>query len=329
MGGRAILLTGGTGFIGSAVVRELLAQHAFSEQFELRVLTRSTLPRWMADGGVVAVPGDLAQPATMDGLGTGVATVLHLASQIGGEPAAIAEVNERGTGALLAEARRAGISRFLYLSTCAVYGDGVHRGSGESDLVPAPVSATSRTRLAAERMVLAEGGMVLRPHLVYGDGDRHVVPTLLRWIRSVPALADGGTGRTSLCAVRDLAAATVALATRDWEPGAVFHVNHPEPVAYRDLITAVCTVLDLPVPGLDLPVAEHRALTRVAMPGLSEHQYSLLTEDHWYASDRIWRVTGVAPGPGPAGRLAEAAPWYRLTTGAWSKSAPGSPAHGR
>jgi nucleoside-diphosphate-sugar epimerase len=307
-GRRVVLVTGGTGFVGSAVVRELLAMRP---DVEPHVLSRSELPQWMVEAGVVMVRGDLTQPSTVEGLGRDVFAVLHLASQIGGDPATVSAVNERGTATLLAMARQADISRVLYVSTCAVYGGKAHRGETEAELVPAPVSITSRSRLAAERLVLANGGVVLRPHLLYGEGDAHVVPTLLRWIRAVPAWAGGAAGRTSLCAVRDLAAAVVALLDKPWQRGSVFHVNHPEPVGYRDLITMVCELLAVPPPRGDLPIAQHHLRTTAAMPQLSEHQYSLLTDDHWYASDRIWRFTGISPGPGLAQRLAEAAPWYR------------------
>ncbi|MBP2327143.1 nucleoside-diphosphate-sugar epimerase [Kibdelosporangium banguiense] len=307
------LVTGATGFIGSAVVRELLTQHAGRR---VRVLTRQPIPQWMTEAGVTAVRGDLTQPSTLQGMCAGVGTVLHFASQIGGDPKTCAAVNEHGTRALLDEARRSGVTRVICLSTSAVYGMGAHRGFGESELVPAPVSVTSRTRLAAERMVLAVGGMVLRPNVVYGNGDRHVVPTLVRWLRSVPMWADGGSARMSLVAVTDLAAAAVALAGMKWDIGRVFHVNHPQPVRARELITRVCELLELPLPEGDLSVADHRTMTREAMPALTDHQHSMLVEDHWYDSSGIWDFTGLAPGPGLIARLPEAAGWYRDRLGA-------------
>ncbi|WP_284746736.1 NAD-dependent epimerase/dehydratase family protein [Amycolatopsis sp. RTGN1] len=181
------------------------------------------------------------------------------------------------------------------------------------ELVLDPASPTSRSRLAGERLVLAAGGTVLRPHLVHGPGDRHVVPALVRWIQAVPAWAEGGTARTSLVAVADLAAAIAVLALDPGlsRPGEVFHVADPRPVRIRGLVTAVCALLDLPLPATDLPLAEHRARTRAALPSLTDHQYSLLTRDHWYESSRIWELTGVTPRP----RLAEAADWYRASLG--------------
>ncbi|MDT8911889.1 NAD-dependent epimerase/dehydratase family protein [Amycolatopsis sp. PS_44_ISF1] len=321
-----ILVTGASGFIGAAVVRELVRRGAGPR---LRVLARRPAPAWMTEAGVAEWRGDLTDAAGLAGACSGISTVVHLASHIGGDARQGTAVNEDGTRDLLAEARRAGVRHSLYLSTCAVYRDGDHRGAaesvrrpgdagpGRSALVTDPASATSRSRLAAERLVRAAGGVVLRPHLVYGAGDRHVVPTLVRWLRAVPAWADGGLARTSVVAVEDLARvfAAFALDPGRGRPGEVFHLADPRPVRMRTLVTAVCEGLGLPIPTADLRLGEHRARTRAALAWLSEHQYSLLTRDHWYESSRVWARTGEPVGPGLAARMAEAAPAYREALG--------------
>lgn len=308
-----ILVTGASGFIGTAVIREMVARGMGPQ---VRVLARRPIPAWQTDAGVRTWRGDLTDAAGLAGICTGVTTLVHLASQVGGGPELCTAVNEEGTKNIIAEANRAGTSRVLYLSTCAVYRDGVHRGASEAALVTDPSSATSRSRLAGERLVRASGGIVLRPHLVHGAGDRHVVPTLVRWLNAVPAWAGSGSARTSQVAVTDLAAVIAALVQKPGagRPGEVFHVADPRPIRLRRLITAVCELLGLPVPTACLTLDEHRARTRAALPALTEHQFSLLTQDHWYESSRIWALTGVSPGPGFATRLAEAADWYRETS---------------
>ncbi|GAA3548010.1 hypothetical protein GCM10022222_34520 [Amycolatopsis ultiminotia] len=191
------------------------------------------------------------------------------------------------------------------------------RGGRRVVLETGPASGASRSRLAGERLVRSAGGIVLRPHLVYGAGDRHVIPALVHWLRAVPAWADGGTARSSVVAVAELASviAAFALDQGTGRPGEVFHVADPRPVRMRTLAGVVCGLLDLPLPARDLPLAEHRMHTRAALPWLTDHQWSLLTRDHWYASDRVWAVTGVSPGPGLAVRLGQAAGWYREILG--------------
>ncbi|MER5861973.1 NAD-dependent epimerase/dehydratase family protein [Kitasatospora sp. NPDC002040] len=311
-GRKTILLTGGTGFVGSRVL-ELLISGAGPEM-PIRVLTHRRCLPFEESAAVRPVIGDLADPGSLYGVCEGVDTVVHLASQIGGDPDSLRRVNEYGTAALLAEAARAGVRRVLQLSTTAVYRDGVHRDLTEyqPDLVPG--SETSRTRLAAERAVLAAGGVVIRPHLVYGTGDTWVVPALADLLRRLPHWIDGGRARMSMIAVDDLARPIAALARSPWGPvpgGRVFHASHPEPVGMRELVTLVCAALGRPVPSGDVTLAQARRLLEGAGDAVWDRRLSLLAVDHWYESSRLWRFSGCEPGPGLAARFPDHAPWYR------------------
>ncbi len=308
----AILVTGGTGFVGSHVVHALLADNT-PNRAEIRVLSRGELPSWMVDAGIVGVRGDLTAPIGLRGACDGVATLIHLAATVGRDVAECDTVNAAGTLAILDEARRAGTKRVIYVSTTSVYGDGVHQGVTESLLAPAPVSAASRSKLAAERAVRAVGGIVLRPHLTYGPGDRWFVPTLLRLLDKVPAWIDGGTALMSIVSVQDLAKVPAALARLPWgpRPGAVFHVSQPEPVSVLSLMHKMCAPLGLSLPEHDLPSEVHRELTRNAIPHMTDHQFSLVAEDHWYESSRIWRSLGITPTELAGAEIDDAVGWYR------------------
>jgi nucleoside-diphosphate-sugar epimerase len=267
----------------------------------------------MTKVGAQEIRGDLLEPRTLRGACDGVATVLHLATHISDDEDLCDAVNNDGTRVLLEEARTSGVERVVHLSTTAIYGHGVHRGASESILPPAPVSATSRSRLKAERLVREAGGIVLRPHLVYGAGDRWFLPTLLNMLDRVPAWIERGGAKTSLVSVEDLAAVAATLTRMPWGPskGAVFHVSHPQPVSFRAVTERAYGELGLTLPENDLPAHEHRELTRRALPRLTDHQFELLAYDHWYNSSRIWQYTGVNPGAGAVTRLPAATSWYR------------------
>ncbi|MGC7093601.1 NAD-dependent epimerase/dehydratase family protein [Amycolatopsis lurida] len=311
-GGRPVLLTGATGFIGTAVIRELHRVGWFDWGPPLVVLTRSP-PEWLSESGVEVVKGDLSEPDGLRGIANGVSTIIHIAAQIGGDAELCRRVNRDGTKFLLAEAEKAGTQRFLYMSTTAVYGHGPHRGISESLLAPEPVSATSLSRAQAEREVRRFGGTVLRPHLVYGHGDTWFVPALCRLVRAVPAWIERGAARTSVIEVNDLAALVVRLMGLSWgkSRGAVFHANDPRPVRMREVIGTVCRELGVRPPSRNLGCAAHRERTRKVLPGLTDHQFALLAKDHWYESDRLWRRTELAPGGGFAEKFARSADWYR------------------
>ncbi|GAA0660829.1 hypothetical protein GCM10010193_09760 [Kitasatospora atroaurantiaca] len=300
-----ILVTGGTGFVGSQVLRLL-------DGVPVRLLTH----RRASEGSDRAevVQGDLGDGASLRGLCTGVDTVVHLASQIGGDPELCHEVNARGTSALLAEAARAGVRRFIHLSTTAVYRDGVHRNADERQLALEPQSVTSRSRLLAEQQVLAAGGIVIRPSLVYGTGDVWVVPTLVELMTRVPHWIDGGRARLSVIAVDDLARPIAALARAPWEPasgGQVYHACDPVPVLMRDLVTVVAEQVGAALPSGEVSLAQAGEMLAASDGTSWGRRLSLLAVDHWYESSRLWQRTGCTPGPGFAARFADHAPWYR------------------
>ncbi|HET6357768.1 NAD(P)-dependent oxidoreductase [Streptomyces sp.] len=300
-----VLITGAAGFVGSAVHRQLV-----NEPVELRLLVHRRTPD--RDDGARLIPGDLTRPDTLHGVCDSVDTVVHLACSVDeDDPRACELVNDRGTSALVAEARRAGVRRIVHLSTAAVYGPGPHRGATTQHLVPAPVSVVSRTRLAAERTVRAARGIVLRPMLVYGPGDRWLIPKLARTLTALPISIEEGRARLSLVAVEDLAAAFAVLARADWDSvpgGEIYHVNHPEPVAVRDLAAALTEHLGVPAPEADIGYVQAREI--LANRPRDLRRLALFAQDHYYDSSPIWRRTGHTPG-GFAVRFPAAAPWYR------------------
>ncbi|MET8753092.1 NAD-dependent epimerase/dehydratase family protein [Streptomyces sp. NPDC004667] len=310
------MLTGATGFIGAAVLGELGRRGDVS----VRAVGRRA-PGTGAGGATEWVPADLARPGSLAGTCEGADVLLHLAGVVSPDEALCETVNVRGTAALMAEAVRAGTGRVVHLSTAAVYGPGPHRGAAVGELVPAPVSATSRTRLAGEAHALAAGATVLRPGLVMGTGDRWVVPALAELVDRVPARWDGGRGLLSAVDVTDLARLVAALAVLPSLPGnggatgRVFHAGHPSPVRTGEVLAELAELGVLPSVDTDLAWDECVSLLRATPGTVSERQFSLLARDHWYRSDEVWRVAHCPPGPGPVARLASAAPWYRGALG--------------
>ncbi|MGW3986070.1 NAD-dependent epimerase/dehydratase family protein [Streptomyces sp. NPDC004830] len=306
-----VLLTGSTGFVGRAVLDRLRKERALGRDLEVRALAR-TVPEGPREPGVEWLRADLSDPDAVAGAASGTDVLVHLACRVDGSDEQCERTNVDGTRAIVREARRAGVERIVQLSTAAVYGPGPHRGIPVDGVVPAPVSAASRTRLAAESIALEAGAVVLRPGLVLGAGDRWVVPAIGELLRRVPARWDGGRALLSLVAVEDLARLVAALATGPEPAGpGVFHASHPVPVRNGDLMTRLAELDVLPAAGPDWPWDRCVERLRQSPGRISERQFALLARDHWYASEEIWRLTGCAPGPGPLYRLAAAAPWYR------------------
>ncbi|MGW2517707.1 NAD-dependent epimerase/dehydratase family protein [Streptomyces sp. NPDC001617] len=305
-----LLITGAGGFVGSRVARR--AGQLPDGRPPLRVLAhRRTLPE--ARGAVEVVAGDLGDPGSLRGLCEGVGTVVHCASLVGGTEEECEAVNVRGTEALVEEARRAGVSRIVYLSTASVYGRGTFRDARAEDLVRNPGSPTSRTRAAAEDLVLAAGGTVLRPHIVYGTGDRWVGPGLVALVRAIGGSIRGRPAPMSAIDVDDLARVVLeaALAPGDRLKASVYHANHPHPTTAGALLRGFAGVAGLPL--ADGALTYEQAAERLRALGRSTHPLDMMATDHWFESDRIWSDLGVVAGVGFEEGLARHTAWYRST----------------
>lgn len=302
---RTVLITGAAGFIGGHVVHEAARQGA-----SLSLLSHSR-PVLAAGTGHRIVPADLTDPGSLRGACEGVDVVLHCASYIGSAPDGNESVNARGTRNLVAEARRSGVSRVVYVSTASVYGRGTFRDATPGQLVRNPGSPTSASRAAAEDAVLEAGGIVLRPHLVHGPGDVWVVPGIARLLGALPGTVEGWTSRISRVSVRDLARLVVGagLAPAADLKATTYHATHPVPVSAATLLRAVAECASLAWPQQDLSVS--RARTYLAADGRSSHALDMLRTDHWFDGVPLWRDLGLTPGPEFGADFAESAGWYR------------------
>ncbi|MFI7414721.1 NAD-dependent epimerase/dehydratase family protein [Streptomyces sp. NPDC049627] len=299
-----ILVTGSSGFIGGHVLAALRESSGVTPS-RIRLLLRAPATAPAVD----VVRADLTDPASLRGVCDGIDVVLHCASYVGDDDRRTETVNDHGTRALVEEATRAAVTRVVYVSTAAVYGRGPYTDATVGELTHAPASPTSRSRAAAERHVLRAGGVVLRPHLVFGAGDRWVVPGLATLMGALSAGLKDCTARQSVIDVRALGRAVVAAGLSDRVVAGAHHVNHPEPVTTSELLDAVADRLGLRLPGAPLDLDDAR--TRLTGSPRALHHLGLLAVDHWFSDGGFWAAAGVGPGAGWEEAMAQHAAWYR------------------
>lgn len=290
-----IALTGGTGFVGGAVALSLR-----ESGHHVRSLIRARpggLGHAPADPDPASVVlGGLEDPAALDDLLAGADVLIHAASYVGPDPGAQQQVNVDGTRRLMAAAKTAGVRRVLYVSTSGVYGAQLRNGAREDALTPAPRSSLSASRLAAEHLVLDAGGVVVRPHMVTGAGDRWFLLPYLALTVQLGAWINGGTTRVSVIDRRTLADAVVGLALHSQRRG-VFHAAYPEPVGLRDLALPVLDAAGIASPAAAL--SSEQAMDYAARHAIPASQMAIAAHDNYLDSCRLWSALGRTPDPQP------------------------------
>ena len=182
-----VLVTGGTGFLGSHLVDRLLEAGR-----TVTVVSRSPQPQLEARG-VSVVVGPLHDPTVCAAAVEGVATVFHVAARVGvwGRYEDFFRDNVVSTETLLTAAQNANVARFVHTSTPSVVYNGRDL-AGADESLPLTTDCPSpypMTKAQAEAKVLAANRadfqtIALRPHLIWGVGDPHLVPRILARARA-------------------------------------------------------------------------------------------------------------------------------------------------
>lgn len=222
-----VLVTGGTGFIGSHVIELLLRR---GRQVTCLVRDPSRV-RWLEDLDVTTLRGDCLEPASLDRAVSGVAAVYHLA----GLTKALHSrdyytVNQTGTRNILEACKRSnpGITKFVLMSSLAAAGPGQDGSPVTDAAAPRPVSDYGRSKLLAEQEALRFKDrlpiVILRPSAVYGPRDTDVFE-LFRWA-SKGFLIDisGGERFMNWCYVEDLAEALLLAGEKPMPSGNIYFV---------------------------------------------------------------------------------------------------------
>jgi len=309
------LVTGASGFLGTQIVRELLRRGG-----RVRAFCRRHVPLF-DEPGVEWHQGDVRDFDAVRTACRGVDVVFHVAAlpTIWGSWKELYSVNTLGTEAVLAACRFEGVRRLVYTSSASVVFDDHDHVDQNEDLPYATrfLCHYPKTKTLAEQSVLAANGrdglhtVALRPHLIWGPGDNHLVPRLLARAQTGRLWRVGdGTNRVSTSFIDDLAAAHVLAAERldgDGPPaGRAYFVTDAEPVNLWRWIDELLQRAGLPPVQRQISA---RAAWRLGLfyellygalrirrePPLTRFLAQQLAKTHTYSSQRAARDFGYQP----------------------------------
>jgi uncharacterized protein YbjT (DUF2867 family) len=262
-----ILVTGGTGFVGPAIVHALRAENR-----DVRALVRRPdRASHLTALGVELAAGDVGDPESLKAATDGCTHVVHLVAIIQGRPDDFHRVMTVGTQNVVAAAKAAGVARFILMSAL-----------GTSDEPSVPYYAA---KLAEEREV-SESGLehtIFRPSFIFGPGGG-ALGTFMRQVKLSPVVTVIGTGRQRSQPIwRDDVAAYFARAIDD--PRAAnrtFELGGPDTVTWDELYRMIARVLGKRRALLHVPfgVARVGAKLTERLPGapLSTDQVTMLED---------------------------------------------------
>lgn len=324
-----ILVTGGGGFLGGAICRLLRARGD-----TVVSLARRHYPALDALG-VVQHRGDLASLDDVLAAARDCEAVIHVAAKPGawGSYEEYYETNVRGTDHVLAACDLLGIRRLVYTSTPSV----VHAGGdleGVDESVPYPARYRAHypaTKAIAERRVLAANGerlatVALRPHLVWGPGDNHLLPRIvaradagrLRFVGRVRKRIDvvyvDNAAQAHLDALDRLAPGSICA-------GKAYFISQGEPVWADEMINRLLAACGRPPETRRVPYAlacaAGAALEAVwtllrldGEPPMTRFVAEQLATAHWYDIGAARRDLGYVPAVGIDEGLARLRAWW-------------------
>ena len=283
------LVTGGGGFLGYAIVTALLR-----DDFEVVSLSRSNHAS-LETMGVQQFNADLAEIQADHPAFSGCDLVFHVAAKAGvwGDYADYHRANVIATANVIAACRQHNIHKLIYTSSpSVVFGGASIEGGDESLPYPDHFSAPyPATKALAEQLILAANDstlatVALRPHLIWGPGDNHLVPRILERGRKGQLRRIGTENNLVDCIYIDNAAKAHLLAAAKLAPGSdisgnAYFISQDDPRPLWDIVNAI---LD----AADLPAVEKQIPARVAYFAgwLLEKTYSLL---HLHTEPRLTR----------------------------------------
>lgn len=309
------LVTGGGGFLGSAIVRQLLARGD-----TVRSFSRGNYPE-LQHLGVETMRGDLGDSAAVNRAVAGVDVVFHTAAKPPpwGSAHDYERANVAGTQHVLDACTQHGVRDLVYTSSpSVVFGGRDQEGVDESVAYPARYDAHyPRTKALAEQRVLKSARenlrtISLRPHLIWGPGDHHLVPRIIKRAQAGQLRRVGRGKKIDLTYIDDAARAHLLAAdalrspSADLVNGKAYFITADRPIENWEMVDNILSAAGLPpvkrtvspmvaIAAGTVLEATHRVFGLAREPRMTRFVARELSTAHWFDISAAKRDLGYQP----------------------------------
>jgi len=309
-----VLVTGGGGFLGRAIVEQLLERGD-----DVSIIARGDYPE-LRELGAQSFRGDLADPEACAAAIEGQEAVIHAAAKAGvwGKREEFWSSNVKATQNIVDACKQFGVGKLVFTSSPSVTFDGSDAEGASNDL-PYPkefLAFYPESKAKAEAIALAANTealkvTALRPHLIWGPRDPHLIPRVVEAARAGRLKIVGdGKNRVDLTYVDNAAVAHLQALDKLGEPdgpaGKAYFISDDAPVVLWDWINNLLSELGVPpVKGHVSPKAAYavgsvletvyRALGLSGEPKMTRFVAQQLATSHWYDMGPARRDFGYSP----------------------------------
>lgn len=317
-----VLVTGATGFTGSALCRRLVAENEQVVAFVRQTSDVSALKRL----GVECRSVDLTSKSDVESNFEPFANVFHIAAAYRTEHADEQEffrVNVEATDHLLASSRAHGVGRFVHCSTVGVQGE-IEDPPATEEYRVKPGDHYQESKLEGEKLALryfADGlpGMVVRPVGIYGPGDTRFLKLFRAISRGRFVMIGSGDVLYHLTFIDDLVEGFVLAAQPAAPVNETFTIAGPEYTTILELVNLIADTLDKPRPKLRVPFAPVYGASIVCekvckilrlSPPLYPRRVEFFQLDRAFSTKKAERLLGYRPQVPLRDGIRRTAEWY-------------------
>lgn len=281
-----IFLTGGTGFVGRGI-----AQRLSSQGKQVRCLVRRTSNlNVLTKAGVELGYGDVTEFSSLETALAGVDTIIHLAAVIREKKGAtFKRINYEGTRNMVEAAKRAKVSRIIYMSNL---------GASSDQHFPFLYSKW----LAEEEVRKSNiGYTIFRPPVIYGEDDQFI-NVLANTIRKTPVVPVIGSGKTKfqLIALEDVVSCITMALDDPRTIGQTIPLGGPQQLTYEEILDTIIQMIGLKRLKVHIPIPVMRPVVWIMerlfprFP-ITSAQLAMLSQDNITDVDIVERLFGFSP----------------------------------